>query len=492
VTVYDSLPDGNTSTELWTNNFVKILNDRTGLTGPPPFRHVEIAECKVQPNGKDCGLYTIFNFCSVLHDLCQIAPPVTSSPSVSPFESLDPGKMRPYLAALILDSVFKNKETELSHFREDLIAQIAALPPLHDPSATLPSIPAKVGTTILSDFNDKKALESLVTLFPFGLGFLPPDTAPSANMVNHFARQFDARFQTSHVFLFSQYSTLTRLRTCGAVKGAVMSDRFKEGRDLHDQLPSILASLEREPNCQESLQKLKEIQRTLSFATGTVPWSDAEKASTASMIYSMMAKHGLPTFFITFSPDDTNNALTLTLSGCKLASGTEEPSPDHRDVKMFRIPLPESAERSRYWKTNPILHAMMFQHLCSAVFQYIFVCKEASVTRNTPTFIHLRERGVFGRARAFFSVLECQMRGSLHVHSLLWTTLQLDKITSFLQDEIVMDHIAKVIDSIVQAYIPDIHEVQSRTTHSGPAFTAAAEITPVPLPTDPPGANRSV
>jgi hypothetical protein len=49
-----------------------------------------------------------------------------------------------------------------------------------------------------------------------------------------------------------------------------------------------------------------------------------------------------------------------------------------------------------------------------------------------------------------------------------------------------MDHIAKVIDSIVQAYIPDIHEVQSRATHSGPAFAAAAGITPVPLPTDPP------
>jgi hypothetical protein len=82
------------------------------------------------------------------------------------------------------------------------------------------------------------------------------------------------------------------------------------------------------------------------------------------------------------------------------------------------------------------------------------------------------------------------MRGSLHAHSLLWTTLQLDKITSFLQDEIVMDHIAKVIDSIVQAYIPDIHEVQSRATHSGPAFAAAAGITPVPLPTDPPSKSQ--
>ena len=143
-----------------------------------------------------------------------------------------------------------------------------------------------------------------------------------------------------------------------------------------------------------------------------------------SEVLAMVKQLGLPTFFMTLSCADLRwNELIAIISKLKCESLSEE---QINNMSYF--------ERCSYLNLNPVLLARHFQYRVEVFFKEIIV------------------DGPLGKVTYYAIRVEFQVRGSPHIHSLLWV------LNAPVLSEDNIDEYVRFVDAVIKAYVPDINE----------------------------------
>ena len=194
-----------------------------------------------------------------------------------------------------------------------------------------------------------------------------------------------------------------------------------------------------------------------------------ESDSSASLdghdkLYSMVQFFGLPSWFVTVSPDDTNSRIVMTISH-QCAWVSQAASKDDQ-VHKVRPPVEWTVcasypERARRIAENPVAAAKFFSSLTEAMMAHLCELQCAHLTRKTRPHTS-RSVGVLGKTLAHFAALECQGRGSLHFHAVMWSGLTPELLQALATDDPELEHLrtvtAQALDSMVRAKLsPEAH-----------------------------------
>ena len=199
----------------------------------------------------------------------------------------------------------------------------------------------------------------------------------------------------------------------------------------------------------EAAQLAKELRPFIKMCGSTVPFSEAERASSLSELYSMVHMFGLPSWFITVSPDDAFSTLCIRLSRTdrnnKLDTEEAEIVKELKDTSLINL--------YKLVAENPVAAADEFQRIIYAMLEHLFQLPAHHQRKETFSFAS-RRAGIFGKLAAYFLVVETSGRTALHSHGVLWGSISPALLESIADNERIKKEARKVINSMVKAEIP--------------------------------------
>lgn len=264
------------------------------------------------------------------------------------------------------------------------------------------------------------------TLFPYGVGCFEdpirgrkgPNGLSFKNIwlrthVAHCLKLHDRRFQTHLSFPFvmhnllmlreSSYKSRVAVRRRWWPKAMSAMAKFDQ-TSLNAVEGALLAKKARKdytrynPNTAEE-QAVMDVLRYVDLVGDHIEGSNAEVAMMREQIRAITRANGTPSIFFTLNPADAHNPLVSLMAG--------------KDINvdaLFRNPDSSftSFDRAKSLADNPVAGAEFFKLM---------------VDQFTKVFLGVHrsgKRGVFGRLKFYYGVVEAQNRGSLHLHILIW------------------------------------------------------------------------
>jgi Helitron helicase-like domain at N-terminus/PIF1-like helicase len=152
------------------------------------------------------------------------------------------------------------------------------------------------------------------------------------------------------------------------------------------------------------------LQRSILTIGMQVPESYAQKLKRRSEIKGLIARYGMPAFWLTINPADLKNPLVLQLAGITYSADT--------------LPAAAAAIREATATSNPVAVAEFFHHTCNGIFKGLLGTDTGRI-------------GILGEVANHFGVVETNGRGMLHLHGLIWLTGNLAFRT--LRDRLLQD-----------------------------------------------------
>jgi hypothetical protein len=155
---------------------------------------------------------------------------------------------------------------------------------------------------------------------------------------------------------------------------------------------------------------IQRLQQTILTIGMQVPGSFSQKLMMRSKIKGLIARDGMPAFWITINPSDLRNPLVLLLAGIEFAGDA--------------FPTVNAAIRHATATSNPVAIAQFFHHSCKGIFDGLLGTNTGRI-------------GILGQVANHFGVVETNGRGMLHLHALVWLTGNL--AFSTLRDQLLHD-----------------------------------------------------
>jgi hypothetical protein len=197
----------------------------------------------------------------------------------------------------------------------------------------------------------------------------------------------------------------------------------------------------------------------ISISGAKIPFSAAQRAQALPQLIAYTNLFGLPSFFLTISPSDLDQPLTIRLT--TTSSDRDDVDSSQRELKF---PLPTLAERGRLLAENPVAAAEVFQRIMQTVLKTMvgLLPHRLSTSGRSQTVsrpLRDREQCLLGVPVAHFHVFESQGRGTLHTHGAIWSDLP----PSLLEDIAEYPHLVAIvgdaIDEICCASLPtSVHD----------------------------------
>lgn len=264
------------------------------------------------------------------------------------------------------------------------------------------------------------------TLFPYGVGcFEDPVRGRKGKdgvsfkklflraHVAHCLKLHDRRFQVHLSFPFvmhnilmvreSSYKSRLAVRRRWWPKAMRAMSKFNQ-TSLKAVEAALLAKKARKdytryiPSTPEQ-EAVMEVLRYVDLVGDHIEGSNADVGTRREELRGVTRAHGTPSLFLTLNPADTKNPLVSLKAGKDI------------DVDaLFRNPdsTYTSFDRARTLSDNPVAGAEFFKLMVDQ-FTKVFLGDQRS-----------GKRGVFGRIRFYYGMVEAQGRGSLHLHILVW------------------------------------------------------------------------
>src|SRR5205823_13145240 len=98
---------------------------------------------------------------------------------------------------------------------------------------------------------------------------------------------------------------------------------------------------------------IRRLLRDLTAIGFSVPLSHSQKLMMRSQIKGLIARYGMPAFWMTINPSDLRNPLVLQLAGIEYSGDT--------------FPTASAAIRHAMATSNPVAVAQFFHHTCKGV-----------------------------------------------------------------------------------------------------------------------------
>ncbi|KAI3286470.1 hypothetical protein DTO002I6_8141 [Penicillium roqueforti] len=237
------------------------------------------------------------------------------------------------------------------------------------------------------------------TLFPAGIGgHLDERTIPVwlAAFADWALRHHSRRFARHKTFMYLLYDVI-QLRKSSMGNGFLVK-RQNWQSTMNDITSLTVNQLQDAAKMLAAGQKIEDpvirrLLRTIETVGMQVPGSVAQKLKMRSEIRGLIARYGMPAFWITINPSDLRNPLVLILAGV-------EYSGDH-------LPTANATIREAAATSNPVAVAEFFHHVCKAVLDGLFATNTGQI-------------GILGNLSNHFAVVETNGRGMLHLHRLAW------------------------------------------------------------------------
>ena len=140
---------------------------------------------------------------------------------------------------------------------------------------------------------------------------------------------------------------------------------------------------------------IQRLQRNIVTIGMQVPGSFSQKLKMRSEIRGLIARYGMPAFWMTINPSDLKNPLVLRLAGVEYPGEA--------------FPTANAAIRSTIVTSNPVAVALFFNHVCKALFNGLLGTNTGRI-------------GILGEVTNHYGVVETNGRGMLHLHTLVWLT----------------------------------------------------------------------
>jgi hypothetical protein len=296
----------------------------------------------------------------------------------------------------------------------------------------------------------------------------------SASTRAHWLHHHSMRFEKNPQLLFLMFNQLQRHEACRQVSASVSSNpvhvkKLQELLARPDFVEVATAALE-DRECQEGKALLRQIEKLIQMSGKAIPYSAMERKSAISQLYSLVQFYGLPSWFVTVSPDDTNSRIVMTISNRFAWEKTAgEPGTNDGDAQAPKLQdkvewsvACDYPKRARQLADNPVAAAKYFAAMAEAMMEHLCQLKCNHVTKRT-TGHSKRKVGVLGKTLAHFAALECQGRGSLHFHAVIWSGLTPELLQALASNDPELrglrDAAADVLDSMARAKLsPTRHE----------------------------------
>jgi hypothetical protein len=154
---------------------------------------------------------------------------------------------------------------------------------------------------------------------------------------------------------------------------------------------------------------------------------------------------GPPSVWITINLSDLHDPIVQVLSGEKV------------DLDNFLSTLgPDKNKRARNVAENPYAAAKFFHFVISTILETLFQIKTTNFKINNG-------KGIMGFVTAYFGIIECQGRGTLHLHMLIWLkhTPMFEELVKLLKSEEFWEKILAFIHANFRAYVPGLEFAES-------------------------------
>jgi hypothetical protein len=237
-------------------------------------------------------------------------------------------------------------------------------------------------------------------LFPYGLGGIGSTDLSESTHKKYLLMYHDKRFQTDVYFPFVAFShSQIKSSTTGAFILANKNKFHNISNRILSLDQNVLADLAKrmsegqhvKPDSKAE-QDCFQVIRDLDHVSQRVDGSVTSKKYMCSEIWSLMAYHGAPSWYITLSPADVKHPICLYLADTK---------------ETFSPELRQYDERMRLIASNPVAGARFFHFVVE-----LFIKHVLGVGTDHP--------GIYGDTSAYYGTVEQQGRLTLHLHLLLW------------------------------------------------------------------------
>ena len=209
----------------------------------------------------------------------------------------------------------------------------------------------------------------------------------------------------------------------------------------------------------------KALRPHMTVACARVVNGPVQRAKAQENILAMVHELGLPSMFLTVSPDfvhssgairmsipEANTAFPLAEFLGSLGSGGIFSAPGWTPVDMG------TASLNVHMANNPVAAARDFVFNMNAVMDDLLRCPSHALTRKTPA--RWRICGVFGTPYGFYCVVEAQGRGALHYHLLFWGSYAPHILSQAASDPVFKDRVLKALSTQTFAELPRELHVQ--------------------------------
>ena len=252
------------------------------------------------------------------------------------------------------------------------------------------------------------------TLFPYGCGMPTWDKTcsgiykpiPFDKHIRHLFGMKYRRFARHRLFPFALLNMMQRQSICRSVKALVPTNLFapSESADLTSvtpaQIESVITSIRGGRSVKQAIQGsppgVRKLLKVLKIGGGSIKGAFQLGTKNSKELRSYMNVLGQPNLYVTINPNDFTQPLLV-----RWATGLHQAADD--DVPEFM----EKINGLRVVAENPDVAARVFHHIMCAFFACLVCCRTAG-------------GGVFGDIIGYYACPECQGRGTLHCHIVLW------------------------------------------------------------------------
>ena len=332
-------------------------------------------------------------------------------------------------------------------------------------------IPTKLGSSPLNEYthNDVLLGGAFPVEFLLGTKMLGKGQVPK-NMTDLLLRWYDGRFQSNPRVLFLLVNQLRRFSaarsTAATVKGDSKALKTLQALLVEPGFAERAAACAKDPSSPEARKLMKTLLPLLGATAPRVPHGPGERRALLGFIRAYCLFFGLPDLWLTYSPDDNNQRLTIDRTFLSPALADAEipldHTPAHAAIRRATVAAsPAYAADTFQLQVTVILFSLVLSFCNFTIFQSaaihgkLFGMPLANSRRQRILPLLKKYRGIFGVPRALLGPSEAQGRGSEHGHPLYWTKLRPELISRLIHTLEGRMKMLRLINSRMTARLTD-------------------------------------
>ena len=283
-------------------------------------------------------------------------------------------------------------------------------------------------------------------LFPWGRGGIESireHPVPFNLHIRWCLRQFDRRFRRHGTFPFLAFGIAQRRQVLTSARLQMKKKDFDRNARLMSSITSAdleQAQKEEELNKPYSNPAVNLMRKHVLAMSSRVQGTDAARLRLRSQIWSTNLRFGPPSLWITINPSDIDDPIAQVFAGVNI------------DLDNFvSTSGPDKRQRQVNIANDPYAAGQFFHFMINTILETLFQIK-------VHKYHNTSELGLLGRVSAYFGTVECQGRGTLHLHLLVWldNTPSAEELDSLLKNQDFRDRVTSYIHANLRAYLPGL------------------------------------